>query len=96
LLAGHGLAAPGPNQNRNQGRLYYIDGHKFFVNAIATSQVRVPAKILTSSASQSAGNPAGSEQHQDAGFSCIRTWSEMTETSSNWCRHRLKIVFGID
>jgi len=92
------LAAPAPRTKIEiKDGWYYIDGHKFFVNAIGYEPGARPGEDPYK---QRVSNLPEIRQDlnniKDAGFSGIRTWSEMTEDELKLVQASgLKIVFGI-
>ena len=92
------LAAPAPKSKIEiKDGWYYIDGHKFFVNAIGYEPGARPGE---NPKTQHAPNLPEIRQDLNnikaAGFNGIRTWSEMTEDELKLVQASgLKIVFGI-
>ena len=92
------LAAPAPKAKIEvKDGWYYIDGHKFFVNAIGYEPGARPGEDPYK---RRVSNPP--EMRQDlnnikaAGFNGIRTWSELTEDELKLVQASgLKIIFGI-
>jgi hypothetical protein len=92
------LAAPAPKSKIEiRDGWYYIDGHKFFVNAIGYEPGARPGEEPKT---QHAPNLPEIRQDLNnikaAGFNGIRTWSEMSEDELKLVQASgLKIVFGI-
>ena len=92
------LAAPAPKSKIEiKDGWYYIDGHKFFVNAIGYEPGARPGEEPKT---QHAPNLPEIRQDLNnikaAGFNGIRTWSEMSEDELKLVQASgLKIVFGI-
>jgi hypothetical protein len=96
LAAGSGQAAPSCRIQLKDG-FYYLDGHKFLVNALGYESGARPGEAPY-------GHPARDlaqvrrdlERIKAAGFNGIRTWSEMGEAELKVVQASgLKVVFGI-
>ena len=76
---------------------YYLNGHKFFVNAVGYEIGARPGQhpyVKRNSEPQRVKNDM--EVIKAAGFNAIRTWSELTEEELKVVQASgLKIVFGI-
>ena len=92
------LAAPAPGARIEvKDGWYYIDGHKFFVNAIGYEPGARPGehpyqhRVIDLPATR-----RDLENIKAAGFNGVRTWAEMTEDELKLVQASgLKIVFGI-
>jgi hypothetical protein len=92
------LAAPAPKSKIEiKDGWYYIDGHKFFVNAMGYEPGARPGEDpYKPHASNLPKIRQDLENIKAAGFNGIRTWSEMTEDELKLVQGSgLKIVFGI-
>jgi hypothetical protein len=92
------LAAPAPKSKIEiKDGWYYIDGHKFFVNAIGYEPGARPGEApYKQRVSNLPEIRQDLEKIKAAGFNGIRTWSELTEDELKLVQASgLKIVFGI-
>ena len=92
------LAAPAPRAKIEiKDGWYYLDGHKFFVNAIGYEPGARPGEHpYEHRVTDLAVTRQDLENIKAAGFNGIRTWSEMTEDELKLVQASgLKIIFGI-